>query len=104
MAYRVKRADFLLLCLICSDGFSIRDCSVCVICRNLFENSPEILFTTEAGQVLTWGFDDDGRLGHGSPGHHFTPKLVESLTGKVVTDLSCGCWHSAVRCIDGNVF
>jgi hypothetical protein len=55
----------------------------------------------DEGVVLSWGFDDDGRLGHGSPGHHFTPKVIDALVGKHVVDISCGCWHSAVRCSDG---
>ncbi len=54
-----------------------------------------------AGELLTWGFDDDGRLGHGTPGHQVVPKRVESLVGHVVNDVSCGCWHTAALCADG---
>lgn len=50
---------------------------------------------TAAGAVWTWGFDDDGRLGHGQPGHLFVPRQVETLRDEVITQISCGCWHSA---------
>jgi len=53
------------------------------------------------GRVFTWGFDDDGRLGHGVPGHQFVPKLVEALLMRTVVQIACGCWHSAALTSDG---
>lgn len=53
------------------------------------------------GRVYTFGFDDDGRLGHGVPGHQFVPKLVEALVGHAVVQIACGCWHSAALTSDG---
>ena len=59
---------------------------------------------TEHGRLYTWGFDDDGRLGHGAPGHQFSPKVVEALRGKTVTQIACGCWHSAALTDEGAVY
>ena len=56
------------------------------------------------GQVFTWGFDDDGRLGHGSPGHQLLPKPVHALTDVIVVEIACGCWHSAALSKSGAVF
>jgi alpha-tubulin suppressor-like RCC1 family protein len=56
------------------------------------------------GRIWTWGFDDDGRLGHGTPGHQFIPLVVESLVHKKIVSVACGCWHSAALADDGTVF
>lgn len=56
------------------------------------------------GRLWTWGFDDDGRLGHGAPGHQFTPAVVEQLTGIHVSAVACGCWHSAALSDEGAVY
>jgi alpha-tubulin suppressor-like RCC1 family protein len=54
--------------------------------------------------VFTWGFDDDGRNGHGAPGHQLLPKRVDALVGRVIVDVSCGCWHSAALCSEGRLY
>ena len=59
---------------------------------------------TSRGTVYTWGFDDDGRLGHGSPGHQFTPKVIQSLSSVQVVHIACGCWHSAALTSAGAVY
>lgn len=50
---------------------------------------------TAEGEVYTFGFDDDGRLGHNCTGHVLSPKQVEALAGTHIRQISCGCWHSA---------
>eukprot|EP00743_Colponemidia_sp_Colp-15_P009532 GILK01010428.1.p1 GENE.GILK01010428.1~~GILK01010428.1.p1 ORF type:complete len:501 (-),score=40.01 GILK01010428.1:120-1583(-) len=59
---------------------------------------------TESGEVFTWGFDDDGRLGHGSPGRQLLPKRVDSLAGKKMVQIACGCWHSVALSHEGEVY
>lgn len=56
------------------------------------------------GQLYTWGFDDDGRLGHSKTGHCFEPKIVKDLQSQFVTKVSCGCWHTAALTKDGDVY
>jgi E3 ubiquitin-protein ligase HERC2 len=60
---------------------------------------------TSTGVVYTFGFDDDGRLGHGSSaGHQFFPRVVEALLGEEIAQVACGCWHSAALSTAGAVF
>jgi len=56
------------------------------------------------GEVFTWGFDDDGRLGHGSLGHQFVPKKIEALSEIKTVQIACGCWHSAALSNEGAVY
>lgn len=59
---------------------------------------------TENGVVYTFGFDDDGRLGHGTVGHQFHPRVVDALVGEEIAQVACGCWHSAALSTSGAVF
>ena len=45
---------------------------------------------TDAGEVKTWGYSEDGRLGHPEAGDELVPRLVTFLTGKKVKDIVCG--------------
>ncbi|KAL5714539.1 HECT-type E3 ubiquitin transferase [Ranunculus cassubicifolius] len=64
---------------------------------------------TDEGETLSWGAGGSGRLGHGhqsgllgflSSSSEFTPRLIKTLEGHKVTDVSAGFMHSA--CIDEN--
>lgn len=55
---------------------------------------------TSDGEVFTWGRGDDGRLGHGDNGWKYVPRLIHSLAGQVVTQVTCGSYHTAA--ITGN--
>eukprot|EP00501_MAST-03F_sp_TOSAG23-6_P001348 GSMAST32.ASY1.ANO1.1397.1 assembled CDS len=57
-----------------------------------------------SGTVFTWGFDDDGRLGHGEVGHKFIPTKVENLDAMNIVMIACGCWHSAALTSEGAVY
>jgi E3 ubiquitin-protein ligase HERC2 len=59
---------------------------------------------TASGRVFTWGFDDDGRLGHGQTGHQTLPRAVETLAGMEIVSIACGCWHSAALTSNGAVY
>ena len=50
---------------------------------------------TGEGEVYTWGRGDDGRLGHGDNGWKYVPRLTHSLTGQIVTHVTCGSYHTA---------
>ena len=51
---------------------------------------------TEAGSLFTWGCGFRGRLGHGGAGRdEGRPRLVSVLSGKRVTHVACGEWHTA---------
>lgn len=49
---------------------------------------------TEKGEVFTWGFGNDGQLGHGDKSDQFLPRRVN--LDKKVRQISCGGSHTAV--------
>ena len=60
------------------------------------------------GEVLTWGFGGDGRLGHGDSSGFATPHLLELLKGKdglgVIQMVCAGDCHSAALDSKGEVY
>ena len=45
---------------------------------------------------MSFGYGDDGQLGHGDEERQHTPKLIEALRGKKVLQISAGENHSLV--------
>eukprot|EP01041_Mallomonas_annulata_P011292 gene11292-23629_t len=60
---------------------------------------------TASGVVISFGGNEVGQLGH-STGQfsHVPPKLIEGLTGKIVTDVACGELTTLLRTSAGEVF
>jgi len=54
--------------------------------------------------VYTWGRGDDGRLGHGDNGWKYVPRICQSLTGQVVTQVTCGSYHTAAVTGNGDLW
>lgn len=50
---------------------------------------------TGKGELVTWGNNNDGKLGHGDIKSSHTPRRVEALRGLHVSDVSCGERHTA---------
>jgi len=61
---------------------------------------------TEEGELFTFGYGYDGRLGHGGQAHESVPRLVEALVGKKVVGASAaaGNNHTAVWTEEGELF
>lgn len=59
---------------------------------------------TGEGEVYTWGRGDDGRLGHGDNGWKYVPRLANSLTGQIITHVTCGSYHTAAVSSNGDLF
>lgn len=59
---------------------------------------------TGEGEVYTWGRGDDGRLGHGDNGWKYVPRLAHSLTGQIITHVTCGSYHTAAVSSNGDLF
>ncbi|XP_062113478.1 uncharacterized protein LOC133824571 isoform X2 [Humulus lupulus] len=61
---------------------------------------------SEAGEVFTWGCNREGQLGYGTSNSasNYTPRLVESLKGKVFTGVSAAKYHTLVLGGDGEVY
>ena len=60
---------------------------------------------SETGEVYTWGCNREGQLGYGTSNSasNYTPRLVESLKGKVFTGVSAAKYHTLVLGGDGEV-
>ncbi|PON89592.1 Transmembrane protein [Trema orientale] len=61
---------------------------------------------SETGEVFTWGCNKEGQLGYGTSNSasNYTPRLVESLKGKVFTGVSTAKCHTLVLGGDGEVY
>jgi len=64
-----------------------------------------VVLTTD-GEVYTWGRGDDGRLGHGDNGWKYVPRIIgtTSLHGQVVIQVTCGSYHTAAVCSNGDLY
>ncbi|XP_052077229.1 E3 ubiquitin-protein ligase HERC2-like isoform X2 [Mytilus californianus] len=49
---------------------------------------------TDAGEVYTWGDNDEGQVGDGTTNAIQRPRLVAALTGKKINRVACGSAHS----------
>mmetsp|Transcript_15910 Transcript_15910/g.19420 ORF Transcript_15910/g.19420 Transcript_15910/m.19420 type:complete len:606 (+) Transcript_15910:599-2416(+) len=56
------------------------------------------------GSVYTWGRGDDGRLGHGDNGWKYVPRLARALAGQVITQVTCGSYHTAAVSNNGELY
>ena len=50
---------------------------------------------TEKGEVYTWGFGNEGQLGHGDKSDQFLPRRLVQLNHKI-RSISCGGAHTAL--------
>lgn len=50
---------------------------------------------TSNGDVYTWGFGNEGQLGHGDKSDQQLPRKINNLKDKVVA-ISCGGGHTAM--------
>ena len=56
------------------------------------------------GQVVSWGANGYGQLGHGDYKQRSIPTKVEALDGLVITKISCGYTHAAALTDEGEIF
>lgn len=61
---------------------------------------------SDLGEVFTWGGNREGQLGYGTSNSasNYTPHVVESLKGKILTGVSAAKYHTIVLGSDGEVF
>lgn len=60
---------------------------------------------SDLGEVFTWGCNREGQLGYGTSNSasNYTPHVVESLKGKILTRVSTAKYHTIVLGSDGEV-
>ena len=66
----------------------------CVACTVETSNSGDKGTTLIAGDVYTWGDNDEGQLGDGSTNAIQRPRLVAALQGKKINRVACGSAHT----------
>eukprot|EP00824_Muranothrix_gubernata_P000565 TRINITY_DN10685_c0_g1_i3.p1 TRINITY_DN10685_c0_g1~~TRINITY_DN10685_c0_g1_i3.p1 ORF type:complete len:477 (-),score=83.46 TRINITY_DN10685_c0_g1_i3:60-1490(-) len=74
---------------------------------NVVEVACGLLFSavlTDQGEVYTWGWGEEGQLGHDDTESLKSPKLVEGLRGMKMKHLGCGDFHMAAITEEGHVF
>eukprot|EP00359_Climacostomum_virens_P006452 CAMPEP_0204902852 /NCGR_PEP_ID=MMETSP1397-20131031/3921_1 /ASSEMBLY_ACC=CAM_ASM_000891 /TAXON_ID=49980 /ORGANISM="Climacostomum Climacostomum virens, Strain Stock W-24" /LENGTH=1040 /DNA_ID=CAMNT_0052071421 /DNA_START=20 /DNA_END=3139 /DNA_ORIENTATION=- len=49
---------------------------------------------TTTGRVFSWGYGDDGQLGHGDANDYLSPREISSINHITVTFIACGHSHS----------
>ncbi|CAI9741573.1 Hypothetical predicted protein [Octopus vulgaris] len=59
---------------------------------------------TAEGQVMTWGRNEKGQLGHGDDIRKDSPTVVESLANDVIIDAACGKNHTLFLTERGKVY
>lgn len=61
---------------------------------------------SESGEVFTWGCNREGQLGYGTSNSasNYTPRIVECLKGKVITNVATAKYHTIVLGADGEVY
>ncbi|KAL5708849.1 hypothetical protein ACHQM5_019602 [Ranunculus cassubicifolius] len=61
---------------------------------------------SECGEVFTWGCNREGQLGYGTSNSasNYTPRIVEYLKGKILTEVAAAKYHTIVLGADGEVY
>ena len=58
---------------------------------------------TKKGEVLTWGYNHHGQLGHGDEEDRSVPTTVAGLDGLVIIKISCGEYHTVALTDKGEI-
>lgn len=61
------------------------------------------LVVLDDGQLVSFGYNYRGQLGHGNTSSEPVPKPVRGLDGIRVTQVSCSYYHSVISCDNGEV-
>lgn len=62
------------------------------------------MLLNDEGNVLTWGDNDDGQLGHGEGKSEKSPRKISTLEHIFINRISCGAVHSMAVSKTGNAF
>ena len=58
---------------------------------------------TKKGEVFSWGDNGYGQLGHGDKESRRVPTKVAAFNGLVITNISCGKYHTAALTDKGEI-
>ena len=79
----------------------LREFNVLTIAAGLFH----CIVVTHAGEILSWGLNENGQCGHGNAVHAIRqPRIVEALQGIHVRSACAGGAHSLIVTKDGSLY
>lgn len=64
----------------------------------IYDNDIDIFYSSEEGEVFSWGSGYGGKLGQGHLRDRATPLRVAALKDMKVTNIACHEFHSAAVC------
>lgn len=76
----------------------------CTKLKKLVCGAEHAVLLTTNGDIYTWGVGLRGQLGHGDIKTETVPRLVQSLSGIKISDVSAGAWHTAAVSIFGDLY
>ncbi|GFZ20639.1 regulator of chromosome condensation (RCC1) family with FYVE zinc finger domain-containing protein [Actinidia rufa] len=59
---------------------------------------------TKQGEILSWGEESGGRLGHGVDSDVLHPKLIDTLSHTNIELVACGEYHSCAVTLSGDLY
>jgi len=59
---------------------------------------------TSNGQLLSFGVNESGQLGHGDYKESYEPQLIDKLKDIKIREISCGSQHAGVVTVNGDVW
>ncbi|XWS28381.1 hypothetical protein CRYUN_Cryun25bG0063900 [Craigia yunnanensis] len=59
---------------------------------------------TKRGEVLSWGEESGGRLGHGVDSDVLHPKLIDALSNTNIELVACGEYHTCAVTLSGDLY
>jgi alpha-tubulin suppressor-like RCC1 family protein len=71
---------------------------------NVAVGDAHVLVLREDMQVMSWGVNDCGQLGHGNRDHSRKPQRIQALRSYRIIDIAAGGFHSIALTLDGRVY
>ena len=79
---------------------------LCIVVQHkvhAYNGCEHTLVVLDDGQLVSFGYNYRGQLGHGNTSSEPVPKPVRGLDGIRVTQVSCSYYHSVIACDNGEV-
>ena len=62
-----------------------------------------LIHIIDNGELYSWGHGGYGQLGHNEPDKSKPSQVLASISGKKITQVACGSYHSMALTADGEV-
>ncbi|XP_019434800.1 PREDICTED: E3 ubiquitin-protein ligase HERC2-like isoform X1 [Lupinus angustifolius] len=72
--------------------------------QNIACGGQHAALVSKQGEILSWGEESGGRLGHGVESDILHPKLIESLSNTNIELVACGEYHTCAVTLSGDLY